>query len=65
MSEERYAMVQRCTINLAQKQLLVKRFQEGMTCVNKKNLHLREEAAKETGLSTESVNVGTDFGAGG
>ena len=40
-------------ISPTQKQLLVKRFQEGMTCMNKENLHLREAAAKETGLSTE------------
>ena len=44
-------------ISPSQKQLLIKRFQEGMTGVNKGNLPIREAVAKETGLSTESVNV--------
>ena len=50
-------MAQRSTITPTKKQTLVKKFKEGMTAVNKRNLHLREAAAMETGLSTETVNV--------
>ena len=39
-------MAQRSAISLSQKQVLVKRFQEGMTCVNKGNLLVREAVAR-------------------